>query len=115
DRTTTFVSSTKLTAQIGAADIAQGGSAGVAVFNPGPGGGLSNGVEFTIADPGENPTPSIAGVSPSATLTDLTSAKQLTIDIDGANFMPESVAQWNGDSRPTAYVSSTKLRMTITV
>jgi predicted outer membrane repeat protein len=115
DRTTTFVSSTKLTAQIGAADIAQGGSAGVAVFTPGPGGGLSNAVEFTIADPGENPTPSIAGVSPSETLTDLTSAKQLTIDIDGANFMADSVAQWNGDSRPTTFLSSTKLRMTITV
>ena len=42
DRTTTFVSSTQLTAAISAADIAVAGTAKVTVFNPSPGGGGSN-------------------------------------------------------------------------
>jgi hypothetical protein len=37
DRTTTFVSSTRLTAAITAADVATGGTASVTVFNPTPG------------------------------------------------------------------------------
>lgn len=48
DRATTFVSATQLTAAITAADMAQAGSAAVAVFNPPPGGGLSNTASFTI-------------------------------------------------------------------
>src|SRR5262249_18315506 len=39
NRTTTFVSSTQLTAQIPAADIAGAGTVPVTVFNPTPGGG----------------------------------------------------------------------------
>jgi hypothetical protein len=41
-RTTTFASSTRLTAAITAADIASVGTAQVTVFNPAPGGGTSN-------------------------------------------------------------------------
>src|SRR5207247_3396076 len=41
NRTTTFVSSTKLQAQILASDIAATGSASVTVFTPTPGGGTS--------------------------------------------------------------------------
>ncbi len=48
DRVTTFVSSTKLTAAITAADIANVATAAVTVFNPTPGGGTSNTVNFVI-------------------------------------------------------------------
>ncbi|HEY3204475.1 MAG TPA: PQQ-dependent sugar dehydrogenase [Thermoanaerobaculia bacterium] len=51
DRPTTFVSATKLTAAIPASDIAAAGTASVSVFNPAPGGGLSNAQTFNI-----NPT-----------------------------------------------------------
>lgn len=47
-RATTFVSSTQAQASIAAADIAAAGTAGVAVLNPAPGGGLSNALPFTI-------------------------------------------------------------------
>ena len=47
-RGTTFVSSTILTAQILANDIAASGSAEVTVFNPAPGGGASSAMTFTI-------------------------------------------------------------------
>ena len=48
DRTTTFVSSTQLQAQILAGDIASAGTAPVTVFNPTPGGGTSSAQTFTI-------------------------------------------------------------------
>ncbi|MGE0884029.1 MAG: IPT/TIG domain-containing protein [Blastocatellales bacterium] len=51
DKMTTFVSATQLTAMITAADIAASGMASVTVFNPLPGGGLSNGLNFTINPP----------------------------------------------------------------
>jgi Concanavalin A-like lectin/glucanases superfamily/Domain of unknown function (DUF1929)/Bacterial Ig domain/Galactose oxidase, central domain len=50
DRTTTFVSSTQLTAAIPAIDIAAAGSAQVTVFNRAPGGGISNPQTFTISN-----------------------------------------------------------------
>jgi len=49
-RTTTFVSSTVLTATIPASDVATAGTANVTVFNPAPGGGESGAVTFTIQD-----------------------------------------------------------------
>lgn len=51
DRPTTFVSATQLTAQIPASDIAGAGAASVTVFNPAPGGGLSNAANFNITAP----------------------------------------------------------------
>src|SRR6185295_629608 len=48
NRTTTFVSSTQLTAAIPASDIATVGTANVTVVNPAPGGGTSNALTFTI-------------------------------------------------------------------
>ena len=51
-RTTSFVSATQLTAQIAAADIAFAGTAKVTVFNPSPGGGISNSQLFTITSSG---------------------------------------------------------------
>jgi trimeric autotransporter adhesin len=56
DRTTTFVSSTQLTASIPTGDIAAPGSATVTVFSPLPGGGVSGGSTFSINPPA---TPSI--------------------------------------------------------
>jgi hypothetical protein len=48
DRTTTFVSSDRLTAAIPAADVAITGTASITVFNPAPGGGTSNPMTVTI-------------------------------------------------------------------
>jgi hypothetical protein len=47
-RTTTFISSTQLTAAISANDVASAGTAQVTVFNPTPGGGTSTAQTFTI-------------------------------------------------------------------
>ena len=48
---TTYVSSTSLTAQIPASDLTSAGTASVAVQNPAPGGGTSNSLSFTINPP----------------------------------------------------------------
>lgn len=54
DRSTTFVSSTQLTATIQAADVAAAGTATVTVFNPGGTGGVSpQSLSFTITVPGQ--------------------------------------------------------------
>jgi subtilisin len=50
-RTTTFVSATQLRAAIGAADVASPSTAQVTVFSPGPGGGTSPPVSFSVAPP----------------------------------------------------------------
>ena len=50
-RATTFVSSTKLQAQIDTSDLSPAHTAGVSVVNPAPGGGASNSVDFTITPP----------------------------------------------------------------
>src|SRR5205085_11676130 len=47
-RTTTFVSSTELTASIPATDTAATGTPNITVFNPTPGGGTSNAQTLTI-------------------------------------------------------------------
>ena len=50
-RTTTFVSSTELRAAINAADIADGGTAAVTVYNRPPGGGTSSILDFMVVVP----------------------------------------------------------------
>src|SRR5208337_4081060 len=62
NRTTTYVSSSQLTAVITAADIAAAGTAQVTVFNPTPGGGTSNAQTFTIIN--ANPVPETTSLSP---------------------------------------------------
>jgi Tol biopolymer transport system component len=48
-RTTTFVSSSQLKANIGAADLSSAGKVAVTVVNPAPGGGPSSAATFTVA------------------------------------------------------------------
>jgi len=57
-RTTTFVSTSRVTAAILAGDILAAGTANVTVFNPAPGGGTSAATPFSIAAP---PPPSSDG------------------------------------------------------
>jgi hypothetical protein len=48
-RTSSYVSSKRLTATIKASDITAAGTASITVYNPSPGGGTSNAVSFTIS------------------------------------------------------------------
>jgi len=105
-RTTTFVSSTQLQAQITAADIATPGTAPVTVFTPTPGGGTSTASTFTI----NNPVPTLSSLSPS---TAAVGSGAFTLTVTGTNYLPSSVVRWKGSNRTTTFVSSTQLRAQI--
>ncbi|HUJ17960.1 MAG TPA: hypothetical protein VL197_08195 [Nitrospirota bacterium] len=108
-RTTTYVSSTRLTAGIMAADIATAGTASVTVFNPAPGGGTSNAQAFTVTT-STNPVPATTSISPSSRTA---RGAAFTLTVNGSGFVSSSTVQWNGASRTTTYVSSTQLTAAI--
>jgi hypothetical protein len=101
-RTTKFVSPTKLTAAIPAADIAVAGTAQVTVFDTTPGGGTSTAQTLTI----NNPRPTTTSLSPKKAYT---GRAAFTLTVKGSGFNSSSVVQWNGVSRTTTFVSSTRL------
>jgi hypothetical protein len=107
DRTTTRVSSTQLTAQITAADIAVVTTASVTVFNPKPGGGTSSPVSFVVSG---NPLPTITGLDPSHATP---GGGGFTLTVNGTNFISGAVVRWKGADRTTIYVNSTKLTAAI--
>lgn len=125
DRPTTFVSPTELQATIGEADIqaaflpeeevsaAANQPAGVSVFNPPPGGGASNLVLFTVMEPGQNPAPGLAGLAPASIIAQGAAGAPLVVTVQGSNFMPDSQAQWNGVARPTKFIDSATLEVTL--
>lgn len=101
---TTLVSSSQLTAAIPASAIAVAGYANVAVINPGNLVSVSQ--LFTIT----NPPPQGSSVAP-PTLP--AGSNSLTLTVSGAEFVSGSVAQVNGASRVTNYVSPTSLQATL--
>jgi uncharacterized protein (TIGR03437 family) len=111
NRPTTFVSATQLTAAIPASDLAAAGTANVTVVNPAPGGGASNALSFAINQP-PNPQPLLMALSPSAATA---GGAALTLTVNGASFINASVVRWNGDNRPTSFVSSTQLTAQLAV
>ncbi len=88
NRSTNFVSSTRLTATIPAGDIAAPGTASVTAVSPPPGGGTSNPVTFTIS----------AGTVAVAVATNPT-GKNITVD--GASFTAPQIFSWNAGSSHT--------------
>lgn len=109
DRTTSFGSGTRLTAQIPAADIAVAGTALVTVVNPSPGGGVSNSLTFTITG-SSDPLPTITLISPEAVFA---GSGSFTITVTGTNFVSSSRVEVDGSERSTSYVSATVLTATI--
>lgn len=113
NRTTTFVSSTELQAAIPATDLLSPGSAAVTAVNPGPGGGTSNAVPFTVAAPGQNPVPTITNIDPYHTIARGAASNPVTIRVSGLNFVSGLQAQWNGQNRPTQFVNENTLLVTL--
>jgi len=107
DRTTTFVDSTHLQAQILASDIATGGTPQVTVFTPTPGGGTSGAKTFTV----NNPVPTLTSLAPSSAVV---GSGAFTLTVTGTNFNTSSVVRWAGSNRTTTFGSSTQLLAQIT-
>jgi hypothetical protein len=98
--TTTFVTSSTLTATVPAADIASPGTANVTVVIPG--GATSNAVPFTII----NPIPVLGTLGPASKTA---GSAAFTLTVNGKCFLNSSVADWNGSPLTTTYVSATRL------
>jgi hypothetical protein len=103
DRQTSYVSATRLKTTIPAADLAVAGTATVTVYNPAPGGGISNALLFTINDP---PAPTLSGRTPTSVFA---GGPDFTLTVIGSGFVSDSVVRLNGVPRTTTFVSSTKL------
>lgn len=101
NRTTTFGSSTQLTASISASDIAIVDTVAVTVFNPSPGGGTSNSLNIAITV-----GPTISSLEPANAFA---GGRTFALTVNGANFIDTSVVRWNGSDRNTTFSSSTML------
>jgi IPT/TIG domain len=106
-RPTTYVSETQLRAAVTAADLAEPGPVPVTVFNPTPGGGVSEPVTFVVA----NPAPTLTAVTPAFVLTGSAGA---TVTVTGTAFVRQSSIVIDHLERPATYVSPTELRVTLT-
>src|SRR5262249_21845486 len=104
-KVTSFKSATQLTAQIDAADIIGQGQASVTVFNPAPGGGVSNNLPFTITA-GTPGVPVLTSISPN---TIGAGAATFQLNANGSGFAPTSVVRWNGAALQTAFGSAAQL------
>ena len=105
---TTFINSTKLTAEISASDIASPDNwPWVFVTNPPPGGGGANFGQLPIY----NPPPSVSSISPTGTDA---FGPGLALTVSGSGFVSTSEVRWNGTPLATTYVSSTHLSAAIT-
>jgi hypothetical protein len=113
-RTTKFVSETQLAVTLAGGDIAFAGSGSLTVENPAPGGGASNGLLFTVSATPLNPTPTISKLSPDHILGQGL-ATPPTVDVIGSNFLPSAGVYWNGVLRPTHFIDSSHLQVTLTL
>jgi uncharacterized protein (TIGR03437 family) len=108
DRATTFVSSTQLTAAIPAGDIATAGSATIAVAMPAPDNRVSTPLSLTIREP--NKTPQLTGLAPNPVVA---GGPAFTLSVNGRDFVSGSTVRWDGNNRPTSFVSATQLTAAI--
>jgi hypothetical protein len=99
---TTFVSSTQLTASVPGSLITTAGTATVTVTS---GGVTSSGSTFTIAA-----GPVISTLSPTATTA---GGLTFTLTVNGTGFASGAVVQWNGSPLSTSFVSATQLTATV--
>jgi uncharacterized protein (TIGR03437 family) len=99
--TTTYVSSSQLTAQVPASLIASPGTANITIVNPGA--NPSNAVAFTIVTASP---PALTSLSPSSATA---GSAAFTLAVSGSNFTSGAIVQWNGTSLASNIVSSTQL------
>ena len=109
---TTFLSTSQITAAIPASLIATAGSTGITVTTSD---GSSSAATFTI-DPASvvgngPPPPAISSLSPASTVA---GGAAFTLTIIGTNFTNGATAAWNGTPLTTTYVNATHLTTSIT-
>jgi 6-phosphogluconolactonase (cycloisomerase 2 family) len=109
--TPTVLDSTHLRVSIGASKLAQAGTLNLLVRNAV--GADSNLVGLDVAPPGDNAIPTVTGASPEWVFARGASGKAIEILIIGSGFVDGALGQWNGEDRPTEFVDSTHVRVTL--
>ena len=97
---TTFVSSTQVTAAVPSNLVAAAGSAIVSLINPS--GSLSNTAVFSITPP----APTLTSISPSSVAA---GGPAFTLTVSGSGFISGAVVQWNGAPLATMLIDSSHL------
>lgn len=105
-RETRFISSERLEAALSSADVELPRNNTVTVVNTQPGGGISNVAEFIVS----NAKPEIESISPDKIPS---GSSALTLTVKGKGFYSGSMVKWNGEARPTRYVSGFVLEVDI--
>jgi hypothetical protein len=108
-RATTYGSSTELNASIKTADFAEAGTNLVTVANAAPNAGTSSALPFVVKS--SAPVATISGGSISVAAG---GSGDYTLTLTGAGFVTGSVADWNGASVTTRYVSPWRVSAAIT-
>lgn len=102
----TTLSSTTIDVSLTPSLLATSGTLAVAAINPGPGGGASNAIAFTVV----NPDVVISSVSPQ---TAIVGSGAVSITVDGVGFLPASTVLFNGTTLSSSYVNATRLTASI--
>ena len=104
---TTYLSGTSLCAQAPTSFLAKTGSASIKVMSPSPGGGTTTETLISLV----NPAPRLSGLSQDTSIAGL---EALTLNVNGLNFVPESVVLWDGSPRITRMTSDASLAFDLT-
>ena len=103
---TTYGSSTSLTAQISAAALANARTASVTVENPSPVPAVSPAVSLPV----DSPAPVLSSVFPAGVVQ---GAAATLVMLRGTGFIANSSVAWNGTALPTTYFNSNSLNVTV--
>jgi sugar lactone lactonase YvrE len=96
------ISATELEVVLGAQEVAAVGTLSFRAWNGQPGGGTSNTLTLAIV----NPAPAIGALTPAQAPV---GGDSLVVRVSGTGFLPATQARYEGDGRPTRYVSATAL------
>lgn len=106
DVTTTYGSSTKLTAQVPSTSLSTTGAFPVSVTNPAPGGGVSTPLTVTVV----NPSPTVSTLAPSSATV---GAGATSLKVTGSGFVKASRVRFDATEATTTYVSATEVKATL--
>jgi hypothetical protein len=99
------VTATQIVATLSSFALGTPGTLPVTVVNPAPGGGTSNAIDFGVT----YPVPALGALSPDSSFT----GSPFTLTANGTGFGTGSRIRWNGQDRPTTFVSATRLTAAI--